>query len=138
MFRNDFIINDVDKCIYSKQYNDIYVVLYLYVDDILIFERYLNVIEKIKSFLSRNFYMKDFGRSKCHPWIKPNKNKNGIILTQSNYVEKHLKKINYDNVTPVSTPYDSKSFKCGVAISQYKYSQIIRSLMCLSNCTNLI
>ena len=34
---NGFLINDYDKCVYLKVFNDACVILYLYVDDILIF-----------------------------------------------------------------------------------------------------
>jgi len=59
-----------------------------------------------------------------------------MVLTQSHYVEKLLKKFNYFDVKHVSTPYDSsiklkKSLSKG--ISSHKYSQIIGSLLHLTN-----
>ena len=47
---------------YVKQFDDNgYVILCLYLDDILIFGSNMHLINDVKSFLSRNFYMKDFG-----------------------------------------------------------------------------
>lgn len=106
IFRDSFIVNDVDKCVYYKQYDDTYIVFCLYVDDILIFERDLNVIKKIKSFLYKNFNIKDMGEVIVIYEIKLNKNNNRITLTQSYYVEKLLEKFNYNNINPASTPYD--------------------------------
>ena len=59
-----------------------------------------------------------------------------MVLTQSHYVEKLLKKFNYFDVKLVSTPYDS-SIKLkkilNKGISSRKYSQIIDSLLHLTN-----
>ena len=112
------------------------VILCLYVDDILIFGSNLHVIEDVKSFLSRNFDMKDLGPVDVILGIKLIKKDDGIVLTQSHYVEKLLKKFNYFDVNPVSTPYDpavklKKNTDEGV--SQHKYAQIIGSLLHLSN-----
>ena len=68
--------------------------------------------------------------------IKLIKKNDGMILTQSHYVEKLLKKFNYFDVKHVSTPYDSsiklkKNLSKG--ISSHKYSQIIGSLLHLTN-----
>ena len=56
----DFQINNSDKCVYVKQFDDNgCVILCLYVDDILIFGSNMYFIKDVKSFLSSNFDMKD-------------------------------------------------------------------------------
>jgi len=59
-----------------------------------------------------------------------------MVLIQSHYVEKLLKKFNYFSVKYVSTPYDS-SIKLKKNLSKgifsHKYSQIIGSLLYLTN-----
>ena len=70
--------------------------------------------------------------------IKILKDNDCITLSQSHYVEKILKKFEHFNMSPMSTPFDSKVhlFKSrGDSISQDKYAQIIGSLMFLTNCT---
>lgn len=58
----DFQINDSDKCVYVKQFDDNgCVILCLYLDDILIFGSNMQFINDVKFFLSRNFDMKDLG-----------------------------------------------------------------------------
>jgi len=48
--------------VYVKQYDDgVYVILCLYVDDILIFGSNIDVINDVKHMLSSNFDMKDLG-----------------------------------------------------------------------------
>jgi len=120
-----------------KQFDDTgCVILCLYMDDILIFGSNMHFINDVKSFLSSNFDMKDLGLVDVILGIKLIKKDDGMVLTQSHYVEKLLKKFNYFDVKHVSTPYDSsiklkKNFSKG--ISAHKYSQIIGSLLYLTN-----
>jgi tRNA(Ser,Leu) C12 N-acetylase TAN1 len=67
------------------------VIICLYVDDILIFGTNINVINDIKSFLSKSFDMKDLGEADVILNIKLIKDENGITLSQSHYVEKILR-----------------------------------------------
>jgi hypothetical protein len=64
--------------------------LCLYVDDILIFGTNIEVINDVKSFLSKGFDMKDLGEADVILNIKLIKNENRITLSQSHYVEKVL------------------------------------------------
>ena len=133
----DFQINDSDKCVYVKQFNNNErVILCLYVDEILIFGSNMQFINDVESFLSRNFDMKDLDQVDVILRIKLIKKNDGMTFTQSYYVEKLLKKFNYFDVKPVFTPYDSsiklkKNLSKG--ISSHKYSQSIGSLLHLTN-----
>ena len=61
----------------------------MYVDDILIFRTNLNVIKKVKDFLSRCFEMKDLGVADVILNIKLFRDDDGgITLLQAHYVEK--------------------------------------------------
>ena len=60
---NGYSINDTDKCIYSKYEDNTYVVICLYVDDMLIFGTSLEVVCENKKFLSSKFDMKDLGEA---------------------------------------------------------------------------
>ena len=104
----DFQINNSDKCVYVKQFDDSgYVILCLYVDDILIFGNNMHFINDVRSFLSSNFDMKDLGPVDVILGIKLVKKDDDMILTQSHYVKKLLKKFNYFDVKPFSTHYGS-------------------------------
>jgi hypothetical protein len=52
----------IDVCIIYGE--DESIILYLYVDDILIFEINIDAINEVKSFLSKNFDMKDLGEAR--------------------------------------------------------------------------
>ena len=121
---NGFLINEIDKCVYLKAFNDACVILCLYVDDILIFGTHLEVFKETKKFLYSNFDMKHLRVADVILGIKLIKSHNELILTQSHYVEK-LKKINYYEVKLVSTPYDPNQHlknNQGESVSQHKYS----------------
>ena len=56
------MINE-DHCVYNKQHKDKYVLLFLYVDDILIDGNNLEFLQTIKRWLSFTFQMKDMGEA---------------------------------------------------------------------------
>ena len=56
-----FIRSKADHCIYFKQVRDHFVILLLYVDDILLIGNNKEMIKGVKSQLSSQFEMKDLG-----------------------------------------------------------------------------
>ncbi|XP_075096171.1 uncharacterized protein LOC142174282 [Nicotiana tabacum] len=82
------------------------VIICMYVDDMLIFGRNVNVVNKTKNFLSFKFEMKDLGEANVILEIKIKRTSNGVSLSQSRYIEKILKRFNCFDVAPVKTPYD--------------------------------
>ena len=133
-----FVINEADRCVYYRYGGGGGVILCLYVDDILIFGTNIDVINEVKSFLSKSFDMKDLGEANVILNIKLIKVENGITLSQSHYVEKVLSRFDYIDSKPSPTPYDPsvmlrKNRK--IAKDQLRYSQIIGSLMYLASAT---
>lgn len=129
-----------DKCIYSKYENNTCTIICLYVDDLLIFGSNLNAITDVKSLLCHNFDMKDLGEADVILGIKITRTDNGISLNQSHYVEKILRKYNYFDCKPASTPCDPsvKLFKnTGDSVRQTEYASIIDSLRYATDCTKL-
>jgi hypothetical protein len=51
----------VDNCVYIKIKESMFIILVLYVDDILLASSDKNLLHEIKRFLSSNFDMKDLG-----------------------------------------------------------------------------
>ena len=90
---NGYIINESDKCIYSKFQNGKGVMICLYVDDMLIFGTSINEVEETKAFLSKNFDMKDLGEADVILGIKIIRDGNHIGLSQSHYIEKVLHEV---------------------------------------------
>jgi hypothetical protein len=136
-----FIVNEADKYVYYRHGGGESIILYLYVDDILIFGSNLRAIEEVKHFLSNNFEIKDLGEADVILNIKLSRDSDGgVTLLQSHYVEIVLSRFCYSDCTPSPspTPYDpsvSLSKNCRIARDQLRYSQIIGSLMYLANAT---
>ena len=135
-----FAINEADRCVYYRHGGGKYVILCLYVDDILIFRTNIDATNKVKSFLSKSFDMKDLGEANVILNIKLIKDESGITLLQSPYVEKVLRWFGFMDIKPSLTPYDPsvtlrKNKK--IARDQLKYSQIIGSLIYLASATRL-
>ena len=58
-------VDDSDQCTFTKRFeNDEFIILLLYVDDMLIIGQHMKKINKLKSELSRSFAMKDLGQAK--------------------------------------------------------------------------
>nr|GEW82492.1 zinc finger, CCHC-type [Tanacetum cinerariifolium] len=78
------------------------------------------------------------GEADFIPGIRIKHKSNGIEIFQSYYIEKVLKKLNYFNCTPVSTPMDTSEKQMpnnGQVVSQLEYSRVIGCLMYAMTCT---
>jgi hypothetical protein len=132
MTQAGFVVNEADKCVYYRYGGGRGVIIYLYVDDILIFGTDINIIKEVKSFLFQNFHMKDLGEVDVILNIKLNKTENGMTLMQSHYVEKLLSRFGFLDSKPSATPYDPSIIlqkNKGLGRDQLRYSPIIGSLM---------
>ncbi|GKD80422.1 zinc finger, CCHC-type containing protein [Tanacetum coccineum] len=92
----------------------------------------LSSVDKTKKFLSSKFSMKDMGEADIILVIKIKRENKGIVITQSHYIEKILKKFNREDYSPVNTPMDPvEKLKpnTGKPIDQLEYSRAIGCLM---------
>ena len=138
MLSNGFKINECDKCVYVKNTEKEYVIVCLYVDDMLITGSSDDMIKATKKMLTSKFDMKDIGVADVILGIKITRTSGGLILSQSHYIEKILDKFDKNNDGVAKTPVDVNlhlSKNTGEGVSQLQYSKIIGSLMYLMNCT---
>ncbi|KAK6122523.1 hypothetical protein DH2020_043728 [Rehmannia glutinosa] len=117
MKSNGFKINEYDKCVYIKGTTNGYVIVCLYVDDMLIMCSSHDLIMNTKNMLKKNFDMKDMRLSDVILGIKISRTSDGIVLSQSHYVESILRRFNAFENPPL------------------EYARVIGSLMYLTNCT---
>nr|GEX03252.1 zinc finger, CCHC-type [Tanacetum cinerariifolium] len=106
-----FLLNQYDKCVYSKLDSS---------------------VDKTKKFLSSRFSMKDIGEADVILGIKIKRKNKGIVITQSYYIEKILKKFNREDCSSVSTPIDlveKLKPNTGKPVDQLEYSSAIGCLM---------
>jgi len=99
--------NDVDNCIYIKTKGGKFVILVLYVDDILLASSDKNMLHETKGFLSSNFDMKDLGEASYVLGIEIHRDRTkGVLgLSQKAYIEKMLKRYSMDKCAATPVPF---------------------------------
>ena len=80
MIENGYKSNKCDKCIYSKLWNNLHVIISLYVDGMLIFGSNMHVINETKNMLKSHFDMKDLGETNFILGMKITKTCDEIFL----------------------------------------------------------
>ena len=83
-----------------------YVIVCLYVDDMLIIGSSQNMIKLTKQMLNKRFDMKDMGVADVILGMKIIKTSNRYALSQSHYIEKILDKFIKDDLNVARTPVD--------------------------------
>nr|GEV31184.1 zinc finger, CCHC-type [Tanacetum cinerariifolium] len=89
-------------------------------------------VDKTKKFLSSKFSMKDIGEADVNLGIKIKRENKKIVITQSHYIKKILKKFNREDFSPVSTsmdPVEKLKLNTGKPMDQLEYSRAIGCLM---------
>ncbi|BBG99824.1 transposable element gene [Prunus dulcis] len=101
-----FVENVLDECIYMKMSGRHFIILVLYVDDILLACTNLTMLHDCKNFLSKNFEMTDLAEASYVLGIDISRDrKNGVLgLSQKSYIEKVLKRFNMQNCTGSDIP----------------------------------
>ncbi|KAM1462770.1 hypothetical protein EV1_046409 [Malus domestica] len=89
---NGFVENKLDDCIYLKFNGTEFIILVLYVDDILLASSCTQLLKETKSLLNANFEMKDLGEAHFVLGIEiaRDRNKRLLGLSQKNYIERIL------------------------------------------------
>ena len=64
MMSQGYTRSEYDHCLYFKKLNDIFIILVLYVDGMLIVSKSMDEINRLKAQMDRNFDMKDIGDAK--------------------------------------------------------------------------
>ena len=100
-----FESNVVEKCIYHKFSGSKFIILVLYVDDILLACNDIGLLHETKRFLSNHFEMKDLGDASFVLGIQIHRDRSrGILgLSQKSYIEKVLAKFGMKDCAQIST-----------------------------------
>ena len=140
MMSHDFKINECDKCVYVKDIEHGYVIICLYVDDMLIVSSDDKMITSTKNMLNSRFDMKDLGLADVILGIKIKRTTDRLILSQLHYVDNIHGKFEKDNSSIARTLVDVTlhfSKNKVESVSEVEYSRVIGNLMYLMNCTRL-
>nr|GEZ69067.1 retrovirus-related Pol polyprotein from transposon TNT 1-94 [Tanacetum cinerariifolium] len=100
--------NLICPCIFIKKTTFGFIVIVVYVDDLNIIGTNTEINEVVVH-LKKEFEMKDLGKTKYCLVLQIEHMPNGILVHQSNYTEKALKRFNMDKAKSLSTPMMGRS-----------------------------
>uniref|UniRef100_A0A2N9GLP2 Gag-Pol polyprotein n=1 Tax=Fagus sylvatica TaxID=28930 RepID=A0A2N9GLP2_FAGSY len=137
-----------DPCVYYKRFGDgNFIILLLYVDDMLVAGPNKDRITDLKAQLAREFEMKDLGPANkiLGMQIYRDRNNRKIWLSQKNYLKKILRRFNMQDCKPIPTPLPI-NFKLSssmspsneaerMEMSRVPYASAVGSLMFAMVCT---
>ncbi|GJX64295.1 ribonuclease H-like domain-containing protein [Tanacetum coccineum] len=95
-----------DHSLFVKSFDNVFIALLVYVDDIIISGNDVNEINMFKSFLSSKFQIKDLGKLKYFLGIKVFECGNDICLNQSKYCIELLHEFGMLGCKPTSVPME--------------------------------
>ncbi|GJU79718.1 retrovirus-related pol polyprotein from transposon TNT 1-94 [Tanacetum coccineum] len=137
-----------DPCAYFKGLeNNDFIILLLYVDDMLVAGPNKDRINKLKAQLAREFEMKDLGPANKILGMQIHRDRvsRKSWLLQKSYVKKILQRFNMQDCKPISTPFPTdvklsskmspSSEKERMKISRVPYASAMGSLMFAMICT---
>ena len=101
-----FVQNQQEFCVYKKASGSSVVFLVVYVDDILLMGKNVDLMNSVKAYLSNQFSMKDLGEAAYILGIKiyRDRSRNLIALSQSTYIDKILKRFKMETTKRGFTP----------------------------------
>nr|GEX06234.1 ribonuclease H-like domain-containing protein [Tanacetum cinerariifolium] len=102
--RHGFVQYKFDYSLFTKNDDKVFIILLVYVDDIVVTRNNLNEIEKFKQFIKSKFQIKDLGKLKYFLGIEVLDNKDGICLSQRKYCLKLLHEFGLLAAKHVDTP----------------------------------
>ncbi|TNV97786.1 hypothetical protein C5H24_12695, partial [Xylella fastidiosa] len=109
MQRSGYTRCNGDHCCYFKRFESSYIILLLYVDDMLVAGSCVREINRLKQQLATEFAMKDLGAAKqiLGMRISRDKAQGTLRLSQAEYIERVLERFNMQSAKAVGTPLGS-------------------------------
>ncbi|KAL5841705.1 hypothetical protein ACOSQ3_012308 [Xanthoceras sorbifolium] len=147
MSSSGFTRCQADHCCYIKRFDNSFIILLLYVDDMLVAGSDMQEIMNLKRELSKQFAMKDLGAAKqiLGMRIKRDTKSGTLLLSQAEYIKKVLSRFNMQDAKPVSTPLgihfrlskeqSPKTEEERTHMAKVPYASAIGSLMYAMVCT---
>ena len=146
LLKEGYVNNPICPCVFIKKSETGFAIIAVYVDD-------LNLVgtpeelTKTAEYLKKEFEMKDIGKTKFCIGLQIEHFPNGVLVHQSTYIKKILKRFNMDKAHPLSSPMVLKSLDVkkdpfhpcekGEKLlgPEVPYLSAIGALMYLANCT---
>ncbi len=133
---NDWNQSKVDCCLYFKDKSYILI----YVDDLILIAKSKHEINNMKTMLINNFQMKDLGELTYFLGIEINRDRGRreLIIKQSAYISRLIKKFNMQGCKHNSTPMDMNNIDSSIVNNddkKFPYAELVGSLIYLSTTT---
>ena len=137
----------MDYCCYFKRFDNCYIILLLYVDDMLIAGSSMAEIKQLKKQLSMEFAMKNLGAAKKILGMRIERDRavGTVKLSQESYIKKVLSRFNMQDAKAVNTPLAShfklskeqspKTVEEHDSMKKISYASAVGSLMYAMVCT---
>ena len=146
LLKEGYVNNPICPCVFIKKSEIGFAIIVVYVDD-------LNLVgtpeelTKTAEYLKKEFEMKDLGKTKFCIGLQIEHFPNGVLVHQSTYIKKILKRFNMDKAHPLNSPMVVRSLDVkndpfrpcekGEELfgPEVPYLSAIGALMYLANCT---
>ena len=148
MMSHGYNRTSADHCVFTRKFSDDdFIILLLYVDDMLIIDHDSSKIDRLKKELSKSFAMKDLGSVKQILGMKISRDRKNrkLWLSQESYIEKVLERFNMSKANAICSPLAGhlklSSKQCPTSekdmkeMSKVPYTSAIGSLMYAMVCT---
>ncbi|KAL9274475.1 Retrovirus-related Pol polyprotein from transposon TNT 1-94-like protein, partial [Drosera capensis] len=147
MSRSGYKKSDLDPCCYWRHFGSSYIILLLYIDDMLVAGSDVEEINRLKKQLSEEFEMKDLGASKqiLGMSISRNRSEGSLILSQEKYIGKVLERFSMHDAKATCTPLGAhfnltkkqspKTDKDKAEMARVPYTSAVGSLIYAMVCT---
>ncbi|GKE22818.1 ribonuclease H-like domain-containing protein [Tanacetum coccineum] len=135
-----FVQSKFDYSLFTKNSDNVFIILLVYVDDIVVTGNNVNEIEKFKQFLKSKFQIKDLGKLKYFLGIEVLDNKDGICLSQRKYCLELLHEFGLLAAKHVDTPLPknatlnhTESDDDHLLVNVSNYQRLVGNLIYLTN-----
>lgn len=99
-----FVMTKQDHCVYVKHFGNFFLILTLYIDDILMAGNDKEMIVTTKGWLTSNFEMKDIGEAGYILGVKIFRYRSK--QSQEGYIHKILERFRMNEAKPIDTPLE--------------------------------
>ncbi|KAM1848657.1 hypothetical protein ACFX14_012762 [Malus domestica] len=146
LIKEGYINNVICPCVFIKKSNSGFAIVAVYVDDMNLVGT-PEELHKTAEYLKSEFEMKDLGKTKYCLGLQIEHCVSGILVHQSAYIEKILKRFGMDKAYPLSTPMVVRSLDIKkdpfrpkeddelVLGPEVPYLSVIDALLYLAQCT---
>ncbi|KAL2327527.1 hypothetical protein Fmac_020954 [Flemingia macrophylla] len=136
LIENDFVRGKVDSTLFRKEFKSDYIIVQIYVDDIIFGATNEQLCKEFSSMMQEEFEMSMMGELKFFLSLQILQTDNGIKIHQTKYTKELLKRFKMDDAKEMKTPMHPSSAltldEDSPSIDQTQYRGIIGSLLYLT------